>query len=131
MEAIRQMRADVGRNNTLYVHVTYLNPTSKRGELKPSRRSISVRELRSIGIQPDVILAPRRLRNPGKNICKNRTVLQCRRRGRHSCCHQRSFVWHSAGTGSGRRGRCRHRSPGPKCRQQAGIERMGNAVAGD
>ncbi|MCO5183863.1 MAG: CTP synthase [Anaerolineae bacterium] len=57
MEAIRQMRADVGRNNTLYVHVTYLPYLKASKELKTKPTQHSVRELRSIGIQPDVILA--------------------------------------------------------------------------
>lgn len=57
MEALRQMRSDVGRENTLYVHVTYLPYISASRELKTKPTQHSVRELRSIGIQPDVIIA--------------------------------------------------------------------------
>jgi CTP synthase len=57
MEALRQMRSDVGRDNTLYVHVTFLPYIGASRELKTKPTQHSVRELRSIGIQPDVIIA--------------------------------------------------------------------------
>jgi len=57
MEALRQMRTDVGRENTLYVHVTFLPYISASRELKTKPTQHSVRELRGIGIQPDVIIA--------------------------------------------------------------------------
>ncbi|HUS84202.1 MAG TPA: CTP synthase, partial [Anaerolineales bacterium] len=57
LEALRQMRADVGRENTIYVHVTWLPHIGATGELKTKPTQHSVRELRSIGIQPDVIVA--------------------------------------------------------------------------
>ncbi len=56
LEAIRQMRNEVGRDNVLYVHVTLVPYISATGELKTKPTQHSVRELRSIGIQPDVIL---------------------------------------------------------------------------
>ena len=55
LEAIRQMRKDVGRENTLYVHLTWLPYLEASKELKTKPTQHSVRELRSIGIQPDVI----------------------------------------------------------------------------
>jgi CTP synthase len=57
LEALRQMRSDVGRENTLYVHVTFLPYIGASRELKTKPTQHSVRELRSIGIQPDVIIA--------------------------------------------------------------------------
>ena len=57
MEALRQMRSDVGRENTLYVHVTLLPYLNASQELKTKPTQHSVRELRGIGIQPDVIIA--------------------------------------------------------------------------
>ncbi len=57
LEAIRQLRTDVGRDNTLYVHVTFLPHIGATGELKTKPTQHSVRELRSIGIQPQVIIA--------------------------------------------------------------------------
>ncbi|MCS7221051.1 MAG: CTP synthase [Anaerolineae bacterium] len=56
LEAIRQMRKDVGRENTLYIHVTLLPYMPATGELKTKPTQHSVRELRGIGIQPDVIV---------------------------------------------------------------------------
>ncbi len=56
LEAIRQMRNEVGRDNVIYLHVTYLPFISTTKELKTKPTQHSVKELRSIGIQPDVIL---------------------------------------------------------------------------
>jgi CTP synthase len=55
LEAIRQMRNDVGRENTFYIHVTLLPYLSSTGEIKTKPTQHSVNELRRIGIQPDVI----------------------------------------------------------------------------
>ena len=55
LEAIRQMRNDVGRDNVLYIHVTLLPLITSTGELKTKPTQHSVKELRSIGIQPDII----------------------------------------------------------------------------
>jgi CTP synthase len=57
LEALRQMRSDVGRENTMYIHVTYLPHIGATGELKTKPTQHSVRELRSIGISPDMIVA--------------------------------------------------------------------------
>jgi CTP synthase len=56
LEAIRQMRKDVGRRNVLYVHVTWVPQIGATGELKTKPTQHSVKELRGIGIQPDVII---------------------------------------------------------------------------
>jgi CTP synthase len=56
LEALRQMRSDVGRENTLYVHVTFLPYIGGSHELKTKPTQHSVRELRGIGIQPDMIV---------------------------------------------------------------------------
>jgi CTP synthase len=57
MEAIRQMRKDVGRRNVLYLHVTFVPHVGSTDELKTKPTQHSVNELRRIGIQPDIILA--------------------------------------------------------------------------
>jgi CTP synthase len=57
LEALRQMRSDVGRENTLYIHVTWLPFIGATSELKTKPTQHSVRELRSIGISPDMIVA--------------------------------------------------------------------------
>jgi len=56
LEAIRQMRNDVGRDNVLYVHVTLLPYLNSTQELKTKPTQHSVNELRRIGIQPDIII---------------------------------------------------------------------------
>lgn len=56
LEAIRQMRKDVGRDNVLYIHVTLVPHIGSTGELKTKPTQHSVRELRAIGIQPDAIV---------------------------------------------------------------------------
>jgi CTP synthase len=56
LEAIRQMRNDVGRDNVLFIHVTLLPYLNSTQELKTKPTQHSVNELRRIGIQPDVII---------------------------------------------------------------------------
>lgn len=56
LEAIRQMKADVGTENVLYVHVTFLPWLETTRELKTKPAQNSVRDLREIGIQPDIII---------------------------------------------------------------------------
>lgn len=57
LEALRQMRADIGRENSFFIHTTWLPYIGATGELKTKPTQHSVRELRSIGIQPDMIVA--------------------------------------------------------------------------
>lgn len=57
LEAIRQMQFDVGKENILYIHLTLLPYLGKSGELKTKPTQHSVKELRQIGIQPDIIVA--------------------------------------------------------------------------
>jgi CTP synthase len=56
LEAIRQFRKDVGRNNVLYIHVTLVPWIPSAGEMKTKPTQHSVKELRSIGIQPDILV---------------------------------------------------------------------------
>ncbi|HYH00615.1 MAG TPA: CTP synthase [Terriglobales bacterium] len=56
IEAIRQMRQDLGRENTLFVHVTLVPYIAAAGELKTKPTQHSVKELLSVGIQPDILL---------------------------------------------------------------------------
>ena len=56
IEAIRQLKKDVGRGNSLYIHVTLLPELAATGELKTKPTQHSVKELRGSGIQPDVII---------------------------------------------------------------------------
>jgi CTP synthase len=56
LEAIRQLKTDLGENRVLYMHVTLLPYLNMAGELKTKPTQHSVKELRSIGIQPDIIV---------------------------------------------------------------------------
>ncbi|MGJ3254679.1 MAG: CTP synthase [Elainellaceae cyanobacterium] len=56
LEAIRQFRKEVGRQNVLYMHVTLVPWISSAGEMKTKPTQHSVKELRSIGIQPDILV---------------------------------------------------------------------------
>src|SRR5687767_12121707 len=75
IEAIRQMRREVGRQNVLYLHVTLLPEIGSTGELKTKPTQQSVRELRSMGIQPDVIVC--RADRPIPEDVKDKIALFC------------------------------------------------------
>ena len=70
LEALRQMRSDLGRKNTLYVHVTFLPYIGASGELKTKPTQHSVRELRGIGIHPDIIVARADHEIPKEHVAK-------------------------------------------------------------
>ena len=75
LEAIRQMRFDVGRENICYIHCALVPYIAASGELKTKPAQHSVRELRSIGIQPDIVVlrADREL----DDDLKRKVALQC------------------------------------------------------
>ncbi|WP_067841125.1 CTP synthase [Amphibacillus sediminis] len=56
LEAIRQIKSDIGRENVMYIHTTLVPYIKAAGELKTKPTQHSVKELRSLGIQPDVII---------------------------------------------------------------------------
>ncbi len=56
LEALRQFRKEVGKNNTVYMHVTLVPWISAAGEIKTKPTQHSVKELRSVGIQPDILV---------------------------------------------------------------------------
>lgn len=75
LEAIRQMRKDVGRQNVFYVHVTLVPHLGATGELKTKPTQHSVQELRRIGIQPDAIAC--RSDEPLSADVKEKIALYC------------------------------------------------------
>jgi len=75
LEALRQMRSDVGRENTLYVHITFLPHLRASNELKTKPTQHSVAELRGRGIPPDVIIA--RADHPIPDEHLNKIALYC------------------------------------------------------
>ena len=56
LEAVRQLRSDLGKQNTLFIHLTYVPYVAAAGELKTKPTQHSVKELLQIGIQPDILL---------------------------------------------------------------------------
>lgn len=75
LEAIRQLRSDLGRDSCFYVHVTLVPYLRATGELKTKPTQHSVRELRSIGIQPDAIIC--RSEQPLSDDIKAKIALFC------------------------------------------------------
>ena len=75
LEAIRQFKADVGKDNVLYIHLTLVPFIPTAGEVKTKPTQHSVKELRSIGIQPDILLC-RTDRYLSKDI-KSKIALFC------------------------------------------------------
>lgn len=73
LEAIRQMRVELGRANTLFIHLTLVPEISVAGEIKTKPTQHSVKELRSIGIQPDVVLC--RVRQPLPDEARRKIAL--------------------------------------------------------
>ncbi|MGA1982542.1 MAG: CTP synthase [Acidobacteriaceae bacterium] len=86
LEAIRQMRQDLGRENTVFVHVTLIPWIAAAQELKTKPTQHSVKEMLSIGIQPDILLCrsdravPREMRNKIALFCnvQERAVIAAR-----------------------------------------------------
>ena len=75
LEAIRQMRNEVGRDSVFYIHVTLLPHMTTTGELKTKPTQHSVRELRSIGIQPDAIIC--RSEQPVTDDIRDKIAVHC------------------------------------------------------
>lgn len=75
LEAIRQLRSDLGRDNCLYIHLTLVPYLRTAGEHKTKPTQHSVKELRSIGIQPDIILC--RCEQPVPAELKAKIALFC------------------------------------------------------
>ncbi len=75
LEAIRQMKTDLGRENICYIHVTLVPFLQSTGEIKTKPTQHSVKELRSIGIQPDIIVS--RTDHPLSDDLRDKIALFC------------------------------------------------------
>ena len=75
LEAIRQMRSQQGRSNTVFVHLSYVPYIAAAGEIKTKPTQHSVKELREIGIQPDVLIC--RMDRPMPEEEKRKIALFC------------------------------------------------------
>ena len=72
LEAIRQMGVELGHNNVLYMHLTLIPYIPSSGEIKTKPTQHSVKELRSIGIQPDVLLCRSQNKCPTSSAARSR-----------------------------------------------------------
>ncbi|UAL52156.1 CTP synthase [Bacillus sp. CMF21] len=75
LEAIRQMKSDIGRDNVMYIHCTLVPYIKAAGEMKTKPTQHSVKELRSLGIQPNVIVL--RTEMPISQDMKDKIALFC------------------------------------------------------
>src|SRR5204863_7390278 len=73
LEAIRQMRVELGRQHALFIHLTLVPYIATAGEIKTKPTQHSVKELRSIGIQPDILLC--RCDRPLANQARSKIAL--------------------------------------------------------
>jgi CTP synthase len=119
LEALRQMRSDVGYNNTMYVHVTFLPYIGASGELKTKPTQHSVRELLGLGIQADVVIARADHEIPDEHIAKICSLLQRGAAGSYSGRNQRHPLRHSPAAGRNGAGRV--------CGGAAKVDRLGPA----
>ena len=78
LEAIRQMGVELGHNNVLYMHLTLIPYIPSSGEIKTKPTQHSVKELRSIGIQPDILLCRAQNALAGRASAQDRAVHQRR-----------------------------------------------------
>ena len=86
LEAIRQMRMELGRQNTLFIHLTLVPYIPTAGEIKTKPTQHSVKELRSIGIQPDILIC--RCERPISENARSKIALftNVEERSSHSHC---------------------------------------------
>ena len=75
LEAIRQIKSDIGRDNVMYIHCTLVPYLKAAGEMKTKPTQHSVKELRSLGIQPNVIVV--RTEMPISQDMKDKIALFC------------------------------------------------------
>lgn len=75
LEAIRQIKSDIGRDNVMYIHCTLVPYIKAAGEVKTKPTQHSVKELRSLGIQPDIIVLRSEVEISREN--KNKIALFC------------------------------------------------------
>ena len=75
LEALRQMKADVGADNVMYIHTTLLPYLKAAGEMKTKPTQHSVKELRGLGIQPNMLVI--RTEEPAGQGIKNKLAQFC------------------------------------------------------
>ena len=108
-EAIRQLGNDLPRGDAIYIHLTLMPFIPSAGELKTKPTQHSVRELRAIGIQPDILLCRTDRPIPESERREARAILQCARKRRDRGARRRQYL---CGAGGLPRRRPRRRSAG-------------------
>ncbi len=114
LEAIRQLGVELGRNNVLYMHLTLIPYIPSSGEIKTKPTQHSVKELRSIGIQPDILVCRSQNAGAGRASSQDRAVHQRGRARRDLGGGCRRSVQDSAAAARGRPGRHRGRQAAPR-----------------
>ena len=102
LEAIRQLGNDLPRNNAVYVHLTLMPYIPTAGELKTKPTQHSVKELRSIGIAPDILLVRADRAIPEGGAPQALAVLQCARNRRHPGARRAAHLRRAARLSQGR-----------------------------
>ena len=95
LEAIRQMAVQLPREDTCFIHLTLLPYITSAGELKTKPTQHSVKELREIGIQPDVLLCRADRELAGGGATQDRVVHQCAGRSSDSGSGCRQYLQNS------------------------------------
>ena len=113
LEAIRQMGVELGREQALFMHLTLVPYIAASGEIKTKPTQHSVKELRSIGIQPDILLCRADRPLPPVGAPQGGPVHQCRGTRRHLGCRCRQYLQDSAAAAraAARQHRCRKDAP--------------------
>ena len=101
-EAIRQFGNDLPRHHAIYIHLTLLPFIPSAGELKTKPTQHSVKELRSIGIQPDILLCRTDRPIPRGRAAQARPVLQCARKRGDRSARRRQHLRRAGGLSRGR-----------------------------
>ena len=109
-EAIRQLGNDLPRGHAIYIHLTLMPFIPSAGELKTKPTQHSVRELRAIGIQPDILLCRTDRPIPESRAAQARVVLQCARKRGDRGARRRQYLCRARGLS---RRRSRQRSARP------------------
>ena len=116
LEAIRQLGVELGRNNVLYMHLTLIPYIATSGEIKTKPTQHSVKELRSIGIQPDLLLCRCQDPLPPSSAARSR----CSPTSRSARCSRRSMP--TTSTRSPRS--CTSRSSTRSCCEKFGLPNL-------
>ncbi len=116
LEAARQVRHDVGRDNVFFLHISLVPYLAPSGELKTKPTQHSVAALRSIGIQPDAVVCRADRHDPGQREAQDLADVRRRGRGRRRRGRRAEHLRHPQGAARRRPGRLRRTPAEPRFR---------------